>query len=95
MNLFFPLKVSQIRTLTASAVELKFEIPIGLEEKFTFIAGQYITIKHQIEGEEVRRAYSICSGTEEGISIGVKKVEAGRMSSFLTTKIKEGDILDL
>jgi len=95
MNSFYPLKVSQIRTLTTHAVKLKFEIPAELESKFNFIAGQYITIKHKIGGEEVRRAYSICSSIEEGISVGVKKVETGKMSSFLTTKIKEGDVLEV
>ena len=95
MNSFYPLKVSQIRALTTNAVELKFEIPAELKSKFNFKAGQYITIKHQIGGEEVRRSYSICSSIEEGISVGVKKVETGKMSSFLTTKIKEGDILEV
>ena len=95
MNSFYPLKVSQIRALTTNAVELKFEIPAELKSKFNFKAGQYITIKHQIGGEEVRRAYSICSSIEEGISVGVKKVETGKMSSFLTTKIKEGDVLQV
>ena len=95
MNSFYPLKVSQIRALTTNAVELKFEIPAELKSKFNFKAGQYITIKHQIGGEEVRRAYSICSSIKEGISVGVKKVETGKMSSFLTTKIKEGDVLEV
>ena len=95
MNSFYPLKVSQIRALTTNAVELKFEIPAELKSKFNFKAGQYITIKHQIEGEEVRRAYSICSSIEEGISVGVKKVETGKMSSFLTTKINVGDVLEV
>ena len=49
MNSFYPLKVSQIRALTTNAVELKFEIPAELKSKFNFKAGQYITIKHQIE----------------------------------------------
>ena len=95
MNSFYLLKVSQIRALTTNAVELKFEIPAELKSKFNFKAGQYITIKHQIGGEEVRRAYSICSSIKGGISVGVKKVETGRMSSFLTTKIKEGDVLQV
>ena len=95
MNSFYLLKVSQIRALTSNAVELKFEIPAELYSKFNFIAGQYITIKHQIGGEEVRRSYSICSSIKEGISVGVKKVETGKMSSFLTTKIKEGDVLEV
>ena len=95
MNSFYPLKVSQIRALTTNAVELKFEIPAELESKFNFKAGQYITIKQNISGEEVRRSYSICSSNTEGICVGVKRVEGGKMSSFLTTNIKEGDILEV
>ena len=95
MNSFYPLKVKKIRKLTLNAVELKFEIPAELESKFNFKAGQYITIKQNISGEEVRRAYSICSSNTEGICVGVKRVEGGKMSSFLTTNIKEGDILEV
>ena len=95
MNSFYPLKVSQIRALTTNAVELKFEIPAELESKFNFKAGQYITIKQNISGEEVRRSYSICSSNTEGICVGVKRVEGGKMSSFLTANIKEGDILEV
>ena len=95
MNSFYPLKVEKIRKLTSNAVELKFEISSELESKFNFQAGQYITIKQSISGEEVRRSYSICSSNKEGIYVGVKRVESGKMSSFLTTNIKEGDILEV
>tara|TARA_B100000953_G_scaffold76735_1_gene62045 strand:+ start:738 stop:1733 length:996 start_codon:yes stop_codon:yes gene_type:complete len=95
MNSFYPLKVEKIRKLTSNAVELKFEISSELESKFNFQAGQYITIKQSISGEEVRRSYSICSSNKEGICVGVKRVESGKMSSFLTTNIKEGDILEV
>ncbi len=95
MNSFYPLKVEKIRQLTSNAVELKFEILSDLESKFNFQAGQYITIKHTINGEEVRRSYSICSSNSEGICVGVKHIEGGKMSSFLTTNIKEGDILEV
>ena len=95
MNSFYPLKVSQIRVLTANAVELKFKIPDELESKFNFMAGQYITIKQQINGEEARRAYSICSTNTEGVAIGVKKLEGGKMSTFLTADVKLGDTLEV
>lgn len=95
MNSFYPLKVEKIRQLTSNAVELRFEILSDLESKFNFQAGQYITIKQTINGEEVRRSYSICSSNSEGICVGVKHIEGGKMSSFLTTNIKEGDILEV
>ena len=95
MNSFYPLRVSQLRALTTNAVELTFEIPAELESKFNFISGQYITVKQQIGGEEVRRAYSICSANTEGISIGVKRLEGGKMSAFLTADVKSGDTLEI
>ena len=95
MNSFYPLKVEKIRKLTADSVEIKFEVSTALSSNFDFIAGQYITVKQNISGEEVRRSYSICSSNMEGICIGVKRVKGGKMSSFLTTNIKEGDILEV
>ena len=93
MNKFHSLTVSSIKSLTTDSVAISFDTLNN--ELFQFISGQYITIKHQIGGEQIRRAYSICSSIEEGISVGVKKVETGKMSSFLTTKIKEGDVLQV
>ena len=93
MSSFHFLAIKNINQLTKDAVEISFEISKSPE--FNFTPGQYITIKHQINGEEVRRAYSICSSPSEGLSIGVKLVSGGKMSSFLTTKVKIGDILEV
>lgn len=93
MNKFYSLPVSNIKSLTRDSVAISFDT---LDNKvFQFKAGQYITVKHQINGEEVRRAYSICSTNIEGITIGVKKVDKGKMSTFLTTNLKEGDTLEI
>ena len=93
MNKFHPLTIKSIARLTADAVAISFDV--SNNTLFQFEAGQYITIKHDINGEEVRRAYSICSMNTEGITIGVKKVESGRMSTFLTENLKIGDILQV
>ncbi len=93
MNKFYPLTISSIIELTAEAVVLNFDV--ANNDLFQFKAGQYITIKHQINGEELRRAYSICSANNEGVSIGVKRVEGGKMSTFLTTDLKAGDVLEV
>lgn len=93
MNKFHPLTIINITKLTADAVAITFDV--SNNSLFQFEAGQYITIKKNINREEVRRAYSICSTNDEGVSIGVKKVEGGKMSTFLTTDIKEGDILEV
>jgi ring-1,2-phenylacetyl-CoA epoxidase subunit PaaE len=96
MNKFYSLNITEINTLTSDSVEIKFEIPSDISEKFKFKAGQYITIKHNINGEEIRRSYSLCSdpNTNE-IAVGVKKVKGGKMSTFLTKEIKIGDILEV
>ena len=93
MNKFYPLTITNITRLTIDAVSISFDV--SNNDLFQFESGQYITIKHDINGEEVRRAYSICSMNTEGITIGVKKVESGRMSTFLTENLKLGDILQV
>ena len=93
MTKFQSLTVNKIQSLTDTAVQISLDI--SNNNDFNFLPGQYITIKHLINNEDVRRAYSICSSKEEGLSIGVKLVEGGKMSSFLTKEIKEGDILEV
>ena len=96
MNKFYPLKVKEVRKLTDDSKEISFEIPDALLNKFIFKAGQYITIKSTINNEEVRRAYSLCSSpNSEEISVGVKRVKGGKMSSFLTEKLSNGDNIEV
>ena len=96
MNKFYPLKVKEVRKLTDDSVEISFEIPVALLDKFRFKAGQYITIRSTINNEEVRRAYSLCSSpNSEEISVGVKRVKGGKMSSFLTEKLSNGDNIEV
>tara|TARA_B100001142_G_scaffold328902_1_gene390338 strand:- start:1501 stop:2496 length:996 start_codon:yes stop_codon:yes gene_type:complete len=95
MSSFYPLKVESIRSLTSNSVEIKFEILKELEEEFNFVPGQYITIKKDINGEDIRRSYSLCSSKEEGVCVGVKRVEGGKMSLFLTNNLEEGDMLEV
>ena len=93
MNKFHPLSITSIVYLTSDAVAISFDV--SNNALFQFEAGQYITIKQDINGEEIRRAYSICSMNAEGVTIGVKKVEGGRMSTFLTERVKKGDVLNV
>jgi len=96
MNKFYPLKIEEIRQLTSDSVEIKFQINSDISEKFQFKAGQYITIKHEIDGDDIRRAYSLCSDPNSSeIAVGVKMVENGKMSTFLTKNVKEGDVLEV
>lgn len=93
MNSFFSLPIKSIKRLTKDSVQLSFDTENSSD--FNFIPGQYITVKSVINGIEERRAYSICSTLDEGLAIGVKLVEGGKMSTFLTKDISVGDSLDI
>ncbi|NNL03070.1 MAG: ferredoxin--NADP reductase [Eudoraea sp.] len=94
MSDFYSLTIDKISRLTPNSVAVSFAIPKELENIFVFEAGQYITIKHKINGEEVRRAYSISSSPEnKHITIGIKKVPEGRFSVYANTSLSEGDQL--
>ncbi|WP_273568705.1 ferredoxin--NADP reductase [Maribacter halichondriae] len=93
---FHHLKVKHIKSLTPSSVAITFEIPGALIQTFDFIPGQYITIKKEIKGKELRRAYSISSSPKkDSITIGVKKVDKGGFSDYANTKLAVGDILEV
>jgi ring-1,2-phenylacetyl-CoA epoxidase subunit PaaE len=93
---FYTLKVRQIVRETADAVTVSFDIPADLSEKFRYIAGQYLTFRTQINGEEVRRSYSLCTdpNTDAFPAVTVKQVEKGRMSTWFNTVLKEGDNIE-
>jgi len=93
---FHTLKVKEVRSETPDCVSVLFDIPDLYKEDFRFEHGQNITIKKEIDGEEVRRSYSICSAPfENELRIAVKKVEAGRFSDFANTTLQAGDELEV
>lgn len=96
MSDFQLLKVSAVEQLTPNAVALSFDIPSALQSTFSFTAGQYITIKKEIGGEEVRRAYSISSAPSSGkLTVGIKKMPNGTFSKYANESINEGDIIEV
>lgn len=93
---FHSLRVSELIKETKDAISILFDIPSELKEAFHYKPGQYLTIKKEINGEEVRRSYSLSSIPEEGkLKITSKKVENGRMSTFLYDKLSVGDALEV
>ncbi len=95
MSVFYKLPVKEIIRETQNTVSILFDIPENLKNEFHFIPGQYITIKQEINGELLRRAYSICSSLKsDEIRIAVKAIDNGKFSVFANTKLKEGDILE-
>ena len=95
MSKFYSLTVEKIKNLTTESVCIRFDVSAFDSSIFNFKSGQYITIEHTINGSDVRRSYSISSSPNNGIEIGVKLVENGLMSTFLTRELKVDDILQV
>jgi ring-1,2-phenylacetyl-CoA epoxidase subunit PaaE len=93
---FHRLAVDDLRRETADAVSLTFAIPKDLAGDYSFSPGQYLTLRTTMDGEEVRRSYSICSGPDDDeLRIAVKKVDGGAFSSWAADELKAGDQLDV
>ncbi len=92
----YPLNVAETKRETNDALSITFTIPSELAEAFAFAAGQYITLELEINGEKVRRAYSMCSAPHEGkLTVAVKRTKGGVMSNYLNDKIKQGSVVNV
>jgi ring-1,2-phenylacetyl-CoA epoxidase subunit PaaE len=93
---FHRLAVNDLRRESPDAVSLTFAIPEALADDYRFNPGQYLTLRTAMDGEEVRRSYSICSGPDDGeLRIAVKKVDGGAFSNWAADELKAGDELDV
>src|SRR3954469_16458825 len=93
---FHKLAVNDLRREASDAVSLTFAIPQELKADYSFAPGQYLTLRTTMDGEEVRRSYSICSGPDDGeLRIAVKRVEGGAFSSWAADELRPGDELDV
>jgi ring-1,2-phenylacetyl-CoA epoxidase subunit PaaE len=93
---FHPLPIKDVIKETADCVSIEFEIPESLREKFRFVQGQSLTMRTSINGEEVRRTYSLCSSPlDETWKVAIKRAEGGLFSSFANEKLKPGDTLEV
>lgn len=93
---FHRLAVNDLRRESSDAVSMTFAIPRELADDYAFSPGQYLTLRATLDGEEVRRSYSICSGPDDGeIRIAVKKIDGGAFSSWAADELKRGDELDV
>ncbi|MPZ52056.1 MAG: phenylacetate-CoA oxygenase/reductase subunit PaaK [Acidimicrobiia bacterium] len=93
---FYPLAVSEVERLTDDAVAVTFDVPEELAEEFSYIAGQHIMLRTEVDGRDVRRSYSICSNAFDGtLRVGVKHLAGGAFSTYATTELAPGDVLDV
>ncbi|TFZ07669.1 1,2-phenylacetyl-CoA epoxidase subunit PaaE [Ramlibacter humi] len=94
--LFHPLKVKAITPDTQEAVIVSFEVPPDLQPVFGFTQGQYLTLRKDIDGQDLRRSYSICAGVDDGeLRVGVRKVRGGVFSNWINESLKPGDTLSV
>lgn len=93
---FHPLRVKEVRKETAECVSVLFEIPEELKRSFSFVQGQSLTMRIFLNGEEIRRTYSICSSPmDQECRVAIKKQENGLFSVFANEKLKAGDTLEV
>jgi ring-1,2-phenylacetyl-CoA epoxidase subunit PaaE len=90
--LFHPLRVRRIEPDTSEAVIVTFEVPPELRDVFGFTQGQYLTLRREVDGQDLRRSYSICAGVDDGeLRVGVRKVNGGVFSNWINQHLKAGD----
>ena len=92
-NEFYSFPVAEIRRETDKAVTLVFDKP---QEGFDFIPGQYLTLKTTIDGQELRRAYSLCNlPSENTLQVTVKETPDGFFSKYVNNEVEVGDLIDV
>lgn len=93
---FHTLKIAEIMKETEDCVSVAFSVPDALKEDYQYSSGQYLTFKHTLNGEEIRRSYSLCSAPYQNEwRVAIKKVENGRFSTFANDGLKAGDELEV
>jgi ring-1,2-phenylacetyl-CoA epoxidase subunit PaaE len=95
-SVFHELRVAALDRLTDDAVAITFEVPAELREEYRFVAGQHVSLRCTIAGDDVRRNYSICTPASSGIlRIGVKRLPDGVFSSYAMEKLRVGDTIEV
>ena len=95
MSQFIPLTIKSIQPQTEQAICIAFELSPEHAENFQYQPGQHLTIRHMAEQEELRRCYSICSDSDEDMSIAIKKIDQGQFSTWANENLKVGDVLEV
>lgn len=95
MKKFYPIRVTKITPETRDGLVITLEPAARDKERFAFHHGQYLTFRHMIEGEELRRSYSLCCERSAGVmQIAIKKIEGGAFSTWAHSQLRVGDCLE-
>ncbi|MGD9959468.1 1,2-phenylacetyl-CoA epoxidase subunit PaaE [Nocardioides sp.] len=92
---FHPLTVSAVQRLTDDATAVTFEVPDDLRDEFAHHAGQWLTLRREVDGQEQRRSYSICAPAGAPPRVGVRLIPDGLFSTWLVEQVRVGDTVDV
>ncbi|MDR7329924.1 1,2-phenylacetyl-CoA epoxidase subunit PaaE [Corynebacterium guangdongense] len=93
---FHALTVASVRPLTENSVEVTFDVPEELREDYNYLPGQYVALRRDFDGQEVRRSYSICDVSDPGtISVGIKKDLGGLFSTWANEELAPGMTIEV
>ena len=93
---FHKLRVAEVEPLTPEAVAITLQVPDRLADRFSYLSGQHVTLRAEIDGRDVRRSYSICANANTGrLRVGVKRLWGGAFSTWATTRLRVGDVLQV
>ena len=95
MSQFIPLTIKSIQPQTEQAICIAFDLAPEQLDAFQYQPGQHLTIRHLSDDGELRRCYSICSDTQEDMSIAIKKIDQGQFSIWANDHLKAGDVLEV
>lgn len=96
MSQFHPLTIREVRAETADAVSVAFAVPPELRDTFRYVQGQHLILRAVVDGEELRRPYSICSSVaDDELRVAIKRVAGGRFSNFANDRLQAGQRLDV
>ena len=93
---FHRLKIAEVRRETPDSVSIRFEVPQDLKDAFVFRAGEHLTLRTELEGEDLRRNYSVCVAPHENeLRIAVKQMPGGRFSCWANRALKAGHSIEV
>ncbi len=93
---FHPLTIADVRRECGDAIRVRFEVPSSLAGDFRFVQGQHVSLRATVNGEELRRSYSICSGLDDGeLCVAIRNVPGGRFSSWACGAFERGMTVDV
>jgi ring-1,2-phenylacetyl-CoA epoxidase subunit PaaE len=96
MSRFYPLSVASVKNETRDTIVVMLDVPPALKDKFGYQQGQHLTLRTEINGEDVRRSYSICSAVQDdALRIAIKRCSGGVFSTWANDTLKPGTQIEV